>query len=308
MSANVITETDLPNLVHRGKVRDTYDLGSGLLLMVATDRISTFDVVHPTGIPHKGLVLSRLSAFWFQKTRHTMPSHFVGMADEPEIQERLRDNPVFASATPEIARQAMVIRKARRIDIECVARGYLAGSAWTGYQRQGTACGLSLPPGLLEGSELPEPIFTPTTKAEEGHDQSMTYDQVTEAVGEELASELERTTLALYRYAHDYALPRGIILADTKVEFGLIEGKLALIDELLTPDSSRFWDREAYQPGRSQPSFDKQPVRDWGIAQGWDRESPAPALPPEVVQRTTQRYLRAYRMLTGEELRVEESP
>ena len=301
----VITQTSLPNLVHRGKVRDTYDLGSGLLLMVATDRISTFDVVHPTGVPGKGLVLCRLSAFWFRKTGHIVPNHFLGMADEPQVRARLKDSPVFAAMTPQVARQAMVIRRAQRIDIECVARGYLAGSAWAEYRRDGTACGIPLPQGLLEGGRLPEPVFTPTTKAEEGHDQNMGRDEVVAIVGREMASRLERTTLDIYRYAHDYALSRGIILADTKVEFGLVEGGLILIDELLTPDSSRFWDVKAYRPGRSQPSFDKQPVRDWGVAQGWDKRPPAPALPPDVVSKTTERYLEAYRLLTGEELRLE---
>ena len=300
-----ILETNLPDLMARGKVRDTYDLGGGLLLMVATDRISTFDAVHPTGIPYKGMVLSHLSAFWFKRTGHIVPNHFIGMADEPEMQEKLKANPVFRAMTPDIARQAMVIRKAQRIDIECVARGYLAGSAWAEYQREGTACGISLPEGLQEGSKLHEPVFTPTTKAETGHDENMTREEVVEMVGEEMTAKLEQTTLAVYNYGHDYALSRGIILADTKVEFGLIDGELALIDELLTSDSSRFWDEKAYQPGRSQSSFDKQPVRDWGVAQGWNKQPPAPALPPDVVSTTTERYLEAYRLLTGEELKVE---
>ena len=305
MCAEVITQTNLPNLMARGKVRDTYDLGDGLLLMVATDRVSTFDVVHPTGIPYKGMVLSRLSAFWFKRTGHIVPNHFIGMADEPEMREKLKDNPVFRAMTPEIARQAMVIRRAQRIDIECVARGYLAGSAWSEYRREGTACGILLPEGLQEGSRFPEPIFTPTTKAEEGHDENMTREEVVAMVGEEMAKKLEQTTLAVYDYGHDYALSRGIILADTKVEFGLIDGELALIDEVLTSDSSRFWDEKTYKPGRSQPSFDKQPVRDWGVAHGWDKQPPAPALPPDVVSATTERYMEAYRLLTGEELKVE---
>ena len=305
MCAKVITQTNMPNLVHRGKVRDTYDLGDGLLLMVATDRISTFDVVHPTGIPYKGMVLARLSAFWFQKTRHIVPNHFVGMADDPQVQERLKDNPVFEAMSPEIARQAMVIRRAERIDIECVARGYLAGSAWTEYGKSGTAFGQPLPRGLMEASKLSRPVFTPTTKAETGHDESMSHDQVVQMVGKDMAARLQKATLDIYSLGHDYALTRGIILADTKVEFGIIDGNLALIDELLTSDSSRFWDKASYRPGQSPPSFDKQPVRDWGVAQGWNKQQPAPALPPEVVTATTERYLEAYRLLTGEKLKVE---
>lgn len=303
-----LVQTNMPNLVHRGKVRDTYDLGGGLLLMVATDRISTFDVVHPTGIPCKGMALARLSAFWFRKTAHIVPNHFVGMADDPQMQERLKDNPVFKAMSPEIARQAMVIRRAERINIECVARGYLAGSAWAEYQKSGTAFGQPLPKGLLEASKLPAPVFTPTTKAETGHDESMSYDQVVQMVGKELAARLQKTTLDIYSFGHDYALTRGIILADTKVEFGIINGHLALIDELLTSDSSRFWDRSLYSPGQPPPSFDKQPVRDWGVAAGWNKQPPAPALPAEVVAATTSRYLEAYRLLTGEKLIIEGDP
>jgi phosphoribosylaminoimidazole-succinocarboxamide synthase len=304
MAQEVVLRTNMPNLIHRGKVRDTYDLGVGLLLMVATDRISTFDVVHPTGIPFKGLTLARLSTFWFRKTAHIVPNHFIGMADEPEMQRRLKGNPVFVAMTPQIARQAMVIRKAERVNIECVARGYLAGSAWAEYKSSGTACGIAMPKGLLEGSRLPKPVFTPTTKAETGHDENMVYEQVVEMMGSEMAERLEKTTLAIYDFGHDFALSRGIILADTKVEFGIIDGKLSLIDELMTSDSSRFWDKKSYKPGQSQPSFDKQPVRDWGVAQGWNKQPPAPALPPDVVKQTTERYLKAYELLTGQILKI----
>ena len=298
----VILETSLPNLLYRGKVRDTYDLGGGLLLMVATDRISAFDVVLPNGIPHKGLVLSALSAFWFRKTQHIVPNHFVGMANESSTLARIGDSPILTAVTPDIARRAMVVKRAQRIDIECIVRGYITGSAWQEYTRQGTVSGMPMSGGLVEGSRFPELLFTPTTKAEEGHDQNMTHQEVVDMVGPSMAAELEEKSMAIYRFAHEYALQRGIILADTKMEFGLLDGQLILIDELLTPDSSRFWDAASYTPGRSQPNFDKQFVRDWLIASGWDREPPAPSLPGDVVQKTAERYVEAYRMLTGEDL------
>ena len=299
-------ETHLPGLIHRGKVRDTYDLGDGLMLMVATDRISAFDVVLPTAIPRKGLVLSRLSAFWFLETPHLSLNHFIGMADDPETLAEWGDRPLLASLPPEIARQSMIVRRAQRIDIECIVRGYLAGSAWAEYSRSGTVCGAPMPPGLVEGERLPQPIFTPTTKAEEGHDQNMTHQEVENMVGEGMARQLESESIAVYAYAHDYVRQKGIILADTKMEFGLLDGVLILIDELLTPDSSRFWNGEGYQPGRSQPNFDKQYVRDWLTSQGWDQEPPAPTLPEEVVRKTSQRYAEVYRRLTGQELPMEE--
>ena len=303
----MITETNLPNLAHRGKVRDTYDLGGGLLLMVATDRISAFDVVLPTGIPHKGLVLSRMSAFWFQRSEGVVENHFIGMADSETLAERYGSIPVMAQLPEEIAHQSMIVKKAQRIDVECIVRGYLAGSAWAEYRRSGTVWGETLPEGLVEGQALPGPLFTPTTKAEEGHDENMSRQQVVELVGEALATQLEEKSLAVYDFAHEYARQRGIILADTKMEFGLVDGRLILIDELLTPDSSRFWDAAGYEPGRSQPNFDKQYVRDWLDSQAWDREPPAPALPDEVVQKTSQRYLEAYRRLSGDEIVVSES-
>ncbi len=300
----MITETHLSNLLHRGKVRDTYNLGNGLLLMVATDRISAFDVVLPTGIPYKGLVLARMSAFWFEATSSLMDNHFIEMADGPGVAEEYKGISALAQLTPEIARQSMIVRKAQRINIECIVRGYLAGSAWAEYRRHGTVWGQRLPQGLKEGEVLPEPLFTPTTKAEQGHDQNMTHQEVVEMVGEGMARQLEESSLAIYLFARDYARRRGIILADTKMEFGILEGKLILIDELLTPDSSRFWDAAGYEPGRSLPNYDKQYVRDWLDSQRWDREPPAPALPADVVQKTSQRYIEAYRRLTGEELLV----
>src|SRR5918999_1783089 len=298
----MLIETRLPNLLHRGKVRDTYRINDDLLLMVATDRISAFDVVLPDGIPNKGLVLNRMSAFWFEKTGHIVPNHLLCLADAPDVASRFGNNGLLANLTPELAKQAMIVRRAERIDIECIVRGYITGSAWSEYRRRGTVWGQPMPEGLLEGMPFPEPLFTPTTKAEEGHDQNMTEQEVINMVGPDLAHQLEQVSKAVYGFAHDYAKGRGILLADTKMEFGLLDGQLILIDELLTPDSSRFWDREGYQPGRSQPNFDKQFVRDWLTAQGWNQEPPAPALPDDVVARTSERYLEAYYRLTGERL------
>ncbi len=287
-----VRETALDNLVHRGKVRDTYDLGGGTLLMVATDRISAFDVVLPTAIPEKGAVLCQLSAFWFDLTSHIVPNHVVALAtDRSDL-----------SLAPEITRRTMIVTKAERIDVECVVRGYITGSAWAEYRRSGTVNGMPMTPGLQEGDKFPEPLFTPTTKAEVGHDESLSIEQMRDTVGAEMTDRLADATAAVYAYAHEMALDKGIIIADTKVEFGLIDGRLSLIDELLTPDSSRFWDAAGYSPGKSQPNFDKQFVRDWLDAHGWDHEPPAPALPEEVVERTHKRYMEAHERLTGRSL------
>jgi phosphoribosylaminoimidazole-succinocarboxamide synthase len=298
----MLIESGLPNLLHRGKVRDTYRINDRLLLMVATDRISAFDVVLPNGIPNKGLVLNRMSAFWFEKTAHIVPNHLLSLADAPNVASKFGDNGLLANLAPELAQQSMIVRRAERIDIECIVRGYITGSAWSEYRRQGTVWGLPMPEGLQEGMPFPEPLCTPTTKAEEGHDQNMTGQEVIDLVGADLARQLEQVSKAVYSFAHDYAKGRGILLADTKMEFGLLDGQLILIDELLTPDSSRFWDLEGYQPGRSQPNYDKQFVRDWLTEQGWNQEPPAPALPDDVVARTSERYLEAYYRLTGERL------
>ena len=295
----MIVETTMPGLLYRGKVRDTYDLGDGLLLMVSTDRISAFDVVLPGGIPHKGLVLAHISRFWFDRTADLIDNHFVAMAGDAsgvDMPEGLSD---------EVARQSMVVKRAQRLDVECIVRGYLAGSAWAEYRRSGTVWGQQMPQGLVEGQELPEPMFTPTTKADVGHDENMTPDQVLDMFGADMARQLEEKSLAIYSSANEYARSKGIILVDTKMEFGLLDGRLILIDELLTPDSSRFWDASGYEPGRSLPNFDKQYVRDWLDSQGWDHEPPAPELPPEIVERTSKRYLEAHRRLTGEELSLD---
>jgi phosphoribosylaminoimidazole-succinocarboxamide synthase len=287
-----IRETTLPNMLYRGKVRDTYDLGDGQLLMVATDRISAFDVVLPTGIPEKGAVLCQISAFWFEQTANIISNHFLALASERS----------GLDIPHELARRAMVVRKADRIDIECVVRGYITGSAWSEYRRQGTVAGHEMPPGMVEGDKFPEPLFTPTTKAEVGHDEPITIQQMEGMAGKDMTRRLMDTSIEVYSYARDFALKRGIIIADTKFEFGMIDGKLSLIDEMLTPDSSRFWDATEYSPGKSLPNFDKQYVRDWLNTQGWDHEPPAPELPADVVEKTHQRYLEAYRKLTGKTL------
>ena len=295
----MLIETQLPDLLHRGKVRDTYQIDADLLLMVTTDRISAFDVVLPTGIPEKGRILNKMSGFWFDKTKHLIPNHLVALADDPDVAGKFSDSELMRNLPAQVARQAMIVKKAERIDIECVVRGYITGSAWSEYQKQGTVSGQRMPSGMVEGDAFPEPLFTPTTKAEQGHDENMTADEVIAIAGADLARRLEEVTKTVYRFGHDYARERGIVLADTKLEFGLLHGELILIDELFTPDSSRFWDMDGFNPGRSQPSFDKQFVRDWLTEQGWDREPPAPELPPDIVARTSERYLEAYRRLTG---------
>ena len=298
----MILETQMPGILHRGKVRDTYALGGGHLLMVATDRISAFDVVLPTGIGDKGLVLNRISAFWFERTKDIVPNHYICLADSPEAAQYLEGSSVASAMTPDVARQAMVVKRAERLDIECIVRAYITGSAWSEYRRQGTVSGRDMGAGLVECQAFPELLFTPTTKAEVGHDENMSQQEVLDMVGADMARKLEDTSIAVFKAAHDYAKERGIILADTKMEFGIIEGELTLIDELLTPDSSRFWDAAGYAPGRSQPNYDKQFVRDWLDAQGWDHEPPAPELPGDVVAKTTERYREAYYILTGTQL------
>jgi phosphoribosylaminoimidazole-succinocarboxamide synthase len=299
MNKAPIMETQLPNLLYRGKVRDTYNLDERRLLMVASDRISAFDVVLPTGIPGKGLVLSRMSAFWFHKTAHLVPNHLIAMGDDLEA---IPEGSPVGNVPLEIARQAMVVQKAQRVDIECIVRGYLAGSAWAEYQKEGTVFGNSMPRGLKEGQIFPEPIFTPTTKAEEGHDENISIKEVENMVGVQVARELAEKSIAVYEFARDYASQKGIILADTKLEFGFVDDEMILIDEIFTPDSSRFWDADGYEPGRSQPNFDKQYVRDWLVAQGWNREPPAPLLPQDIVEKTSERYQVAFSRLTGQKL------
>lgn len=275
-------------LIHRGKVRETYEVDDRHLLLVATDRISAFDVVFDQPIPDKGAVLTRLSAWWFEQLADLGRSHFVS-ADADALPE-----PAAA-----LADRSMLVRRADRVDAECVVRGYLAGSGWAEYQRSRTVCGHRLPDGLREADRLPEPIFTPSTKAEVGHDENISRSQLADLVGSELAGQLEERSIALYAEGARRAEEVGLILADTKFEFGYIDGELAVIDEVLTPDSSRFWDRERYAPGSSPASFDKQFVRDFVAASGWNKEPPAPLLPEEVIRGTRDRYVAAYERLTG---------
>jgi phosphoribosylaminoimidazole-succinocarboxamide synthase len=303
MDTPVLLKTDLPLPVFgRGKVRDTYELGD-LLLIVTTDRISAFDVVLPCGIPEKGAVLNKLSLFWFEQTRKLIPNHLVEpLEDVKRLDDFVSFKKRFKYPSYLIGR-SMLVRKMARINIECVVRGYLAGSAWEDYRKTGTAFGYPLPKGLLESQELPEPLFTPTTKAEKGHDMPLTMNELKEVVDSTLADEIKRASISLYTFARDYARTRGIIIADTKMEFGLQGNKLILIDELLTPDSSRFWDVDTYQVGRSQPSYDKQPVRDWLSHSGWNKEPPAPMLPLEVIKSTANLYRKAFERLTGQPLK-----
>jgi len=301
----VLLETDLPlPLFIRGKVRDTYDLGNQLLI-IATARISAFDAVLPCGIPAKGLVLNQLSVFWFRHTADLMPNHLLEVVDDVYSLDSYLPAENRFPYPAYLAGRSMIVKKLKRIPVECVVRGYLAGSAWAEYQQYGTVSGATLPKGLRESQELRQPLFTPTTKAETGHDQPLTMDETKRLVGNRIAEEMEEKSLAIYSYAREYARARGIIIADTKFEFGLDEGRLILIDELLTPDSSRFWDANLYKIGQSQPSYDKQPVRDWLVESGWNKEPPAPMLPPEVIEATTRRYVQAYERLTGRKLALE---
>jgi phosphoribosylaminoimidazole-succinocarboxamide synthase len=272
-------------------VRDTFDLGDRLL-MVASDRISAFDSILPNGIPDKGRVLTQLSAFWFGRLGHIIPNHLISVdaSDLPDAVSAQRDA---------LAGRFMLVRKAKRLDFECVVRGYLAGSGWADYQRTGAICGVALPAGLRQGGRLPEPIFTPATKAEQGHDINISLDEMKRVVGEDIGQTIADASIAIYKAAAAYALDRGIIIADTKMEFGQLDDELILIDELLTPDSSRYWPVADYRPGGSPPSFDKQFVRDWLEGSGWNKQPPAPALPAEVAAGVATRYREAYEWLTG---------
>lgn len=298
MSAATLLQTSLDELplLRRGKVRDVYSIDDDRLLIVATDRISAFDCVLPTPIERKGEVLTALSQFWFDRLGHIVANHLLttNIAEMPEVVRLHADT---------LDRRSMLVKRADVFPVECVVRGYLVGSGWKDYLRTGQVCGHKLPEGLRESDELPEPLFTPSTKAEQGHDENITEDQVREIIGAEATAQLRETSLRLYSEARDYARQRGIIIADTKFEFGLDKaGRLTLVDEVLTPDSSRFWPADEYAPGRSQPSFDKQFVRDYLETLNWDKKPPAPAIPPEVAAATTSRYLDAYRLLTGRQL------
>jgi phosphoribosylaminoimidazole-succinocarboxamide synthase len=292
----IILETSLEGIERfsKGKVRDVYRLGSQLLI-VATDRLSAFDVVLPTGIPDKGRVLTQMSIFWFDFLRDVTATHFLA-ADVDAYPAELR--PFRA----QLEGRSMLVKLADMVPIECVARGYLAGSGWKEYRASGTVCGIPLPKGLQESSKLPEPIFTPSTKAQTGHDENISFERMAAIVGSDVSRQLRDLTLAIYARAATYAESRGIIIADTKFEFGFIDGKLVLGDEVLTPDSSRFWPLDAYKLGQAQNSYDKQYVRDYLEAIHWNKQPPAPALPPEVAQKTSEKYREAYRLLTGNKL------
>ena len=294
---DVVTHTDLPAPMTRGKVRDTYDLGDHLLV-VATDRISALDLVLPTGIPRKGEVLTWLSAWWFERIGEVVPHHFVSVVTA-ENAEELVPFPV-----PEhCLGRSMLVRKAQPYAAECIMRGYISGTAWREYKRDGSVCGIELPEGLTESDRLPDPIFTPSTKADVGqHDENIDYERLEQIVGAEPANAMAKRTRAVYDYAHQVALERDVIIADTKFEYGLRNEETILIDEVLTPDSSRFWPLSEYKPGGSQPSFDKQPVRDWLSGTGWKDGDPAPDVPEDVVAATTERYLTVYKTLTGQDL------
>jgi phosphoribosylaminoimidazole-succinocarboxamide synthase len=277
---------DLP-LIASGKVREIYEGRDQTLVIVASDRISTYDVVHPTPIPDKGAVLTGLSTFWFERTTGIVPNHMISVAD---------------GVPAEVRGRAMLVRRLEMLPVECVVRGYLSGSGWKDYQRTGEVCGIAVPSGLSESDRLPEPIFTPATKAQEGHDENIDFERAAELVGDRALTERVRdVSIAVYSHAAEHARERGIILADTKFEFGLdADGELTLGDEVCTPDSSRFWPAAEYEPGRGQPSFDKQFVRDWASSTGWDRNPPAPAIPDDVVARTREKYVEAYERITGE--------
>jgi phosphoribosylaminoimidazole-succinocarboxamide synthase len=295
--SNPVVYTNIPDvpLLHRGKVRDIYDLGESLLI-VATDRISAFDVVLPTPIPDKGKILTKLTLFWLNFLKDIVENHLItaNIDEYPEVLKKHRDV---------LEGRSMIVRKAKVFPVECIVRGYITGSAMKEYLKTGMVCGIPLPPGLKEADKLPEPIFTPSTKAELGsHDVNITFEEMIKIVGKETAEALKELSLKLYKTASSYAEERGIIIADTKFEFGLHDGKVILVDEVLTPDSSRFWPKESYEPGKPQVSFDKQYIRDWLKNTGWKEGTPPPEIPTEVVEKTREKYLLALKVLTGEEL------
>jgi len=296
MPNQTVLQLDLPGIkkLKSGKVREIFDLGDRLLL-VASDRISAFDVIMPNGIPRKGEVLTQISFFWFDRFASLVPNHLLAGANDP-LPKNLQP---FADT---LARRSMIVKKAKPLAIECIVRGYLSGSGWKEYKKSQTVCGIPLPGGLTESAELPQAIFTPSTKAEEGHDENISFDEACKIVGKDLATQARDLSLKIYNAGRDYARQRGIIIADTKFEFGVHDGKLILIDEVMTPDSSRFWPADQYQPGKGQPSFDKQFVRDYLETLAWDKTPPGPKLPEDVVAKTSAKYLEAYEKLTGKKL------
>jgi phosphoribosylaminoimidazole-succinocarboxamide synthase len=296
MPNETVLQLDLPGIkkIKSGKVREIFDIGDRLLL-VASDRISAFDVIMPNGIPRKGEVLTQISFFWFDRFASLVPNHLLAVANDP-LPKNLQP---FAD---KLARRSMIVKKAKPLAIECIVRGYLSGSGWKEYKKSQTVCGIPLPGGLTESAELPQAIFTPSTKAEEGHDENISFEQACKVVGTDLATQARDLSLKIYNAGRDYARQRGIIIADTKFEFGVFDGKLILIDEVLTPDSSRFWPADQYKAGQGQPSFDKQFVRDYLETLDWDKTPPGPKLPDDVVNKTSAKYLEAYERLTGKKL------
>lgn len=297
-----VFETNLTGLVYRGKVRDTYDLGDNRLLMIASDRISAFDVVMDQPIPGKGIILTQMSSFWFGVIDHVMPNHVIATADDEAAMAGVEKTGALAELTPELTRRSMVIKKAERLDIECVVRNYIAGSAWAEYEQLGTMNGMPLPAGMKAAERFSEPVFTPSTKAKSGHDEPLTPKEARDLVGVEMHRVLEEKSIEIFQVAHDYAAERGMILVDTKFEFGFVDGELTLIDEVLTPDSSRYWDVNDWVPGNFPPAFDKQYLRAWLLDTDWDREPPPPTLPGAVIEQTRERYLESYRRLSGKTL------
>jgi len=297
--SSIVLDAELPlTLFIKGKVRNIYDLGNNLLIVVS-DRISAFDVVLPCGIPEKGRVLNELSAFWFSQTSEIIANHLIEVVDDVHCLDYYLPEDKRFDYPEWLKNRSMVVKKLKRIPVECVVRGYISGSAWVEYKQHGTVNGMPMPEGLKQSQELAEPIFTPTTKGEGEHDLPMSMEEVIAVTGEKIGQELKEKSIAIYNYGRKYALDRGIIIADTKFEFGLDGDKLILIDEALTPDSSRFWDISLYKVGQPQDSYDKQPVRDWLEDSGWNKELPAPVLPPEVIESTARRYRTAYKRLTS---------
>ena len=301
--SEILLKTDLPlPLFIRGKVRDTYDLGEHLLI-ITTDRISAFDVILPCGIPEKGKILNQMSIVWMENTSHVIPNHLVASVDDVSILDDFLP-PAKRFQYPEYLKgRSVIVKKAERIAVECVVRGYLAGSGWSEYQQQGSICSVEIIPGLLESQQLPQPVFTPTTKADEGHDMPIDYATLENTVGKKTACSLKQKSIELYNHALKYASTHGFIIADTKFEFGIYDGKLIVIDEMLTPDSSRFWDKSTYKVGQPQDSFDKQPIRDWLSRSGWNKIPPGPVLPDDVINTASKRYRMAYEKITGRTFR-----
>ncbi len=285
-------------LIHKGKVRDLYAAGEKYLLIVSSDRISAFDYILPTPIPGKGAILNKISSFWFARTGNILKNHIVA-SGIGEIKAKLAGYDCSAADLAALEGRAVLVHRAKRVDFECIVRGYITGSGWKEYQKQGSVCGIKLPQGLKEAQKLPEPVFTPSSKADQGHDENVTFEQMAEALGPGLAGKIREKSIALYKFAADYLEKRGILLADTKFEFGLLDGELILIDEALTPDSSRFWDKAQYRIGTSPESYDKQYVRNWLEGSGWDKNSAPPALPGEVVRGTLKKYEEALNKITA---------